>query len=200
MKTYPKFIEVDNKRYPLNTSYKIALRCLEIIEDENINDTERSLAIIYLLLGDIPKSIDLERIQRLLVRYLQCGKENTEPNQNNAQEKDMDFIQDEKYIISSFMYDYKIDLSQEDMHWWKFIDLLDGLSSESILSRVRDIRTMDLTPYKDPKTRERLIKAKQQVALKHKRTKEEQEAIDAFEALFKKHGTNELDPDDEFLE
>ena len=112
----------------------------------------------------------------------------------------MDFEQDENYIISSFIYDYGIDLQTTDMHWWKFIDLLNGLSSECILSRVRDIRTMDISIYKDANTRNKILKARSQVALKikHKQTEEDKKLIDDFESKLSQ--TNKLEEDDYLIE
>ncbi len=195
MRTYPTKVQVDGVTIPLDTSFKTALRCMDVIDDDSIGDEERALAIIYLLTDDIPK-VDLGKLLKLLSKYLQCGEE---PNRHKSLIKDMDFKQDEKFIISSFMYDYGIDLESSDMHWWRFIDLLNGLSSECILSRVRDIRTMDLSVYKDAKTKERILKARAQVALKskHVETQEEREHREKFEAKF---GTNTLDKDDYLLE
>ncbi len=195
MRTYPTKVQVDGATIPLDTSFKTALRCMHVIDDDSIGDEERALAIIYLLTDDIPK-VDLGKLLKLLSSYLQCGEE---PNRHRSLTKDMDFEQDEKFIISSFMYDYGIDLESSDMHWWRFIDLLNGLSSECILSRVRDIRTMDLSIYKDAKTKERILKARAQVALKskHVESEEERKHREKFEAKF---NTNALDDDDYLLE
>lgn len=195
--TYPTKVEVDGVIIPINTNYKVALRCLEVADDPTISNQERALGIICLLTNDIPK-VDLDKLLKKLQLYLQCGKTEVHPQGK----KDMDFKQDEQYIYSSFIFDYGIDLDKADIHWWKFIDLLNGLSSDCILSRIRDIRTMDVSIYKDPKTRERILKARQQVALKEKiiQTKEEKEMEDKFEALFDKPGTNQLDEDDYFIE
>ena len=46
---YPEYAEIDGKQYKLNTDFKVALKCFEVIEDDLICDEERSLAIIYLL-------------------------------------------------------------------------------------------------------------------------------------------------------
>lgn len=184
---YPSKVEVDGIVIPIDTSFKTALRCLELVDDTSISDEERALGLIYLLCDDIPK-VNLNKLIKVLQKYLQCGDDTRKP----PQKKDMDFKQDEKYILSSFIYDYGIDLESTDMHWWKFIDLLNGLSSECILSRIRDIRTMDISIYKDPKTRSRLLQARAQVALKHVPNKEEQEIIDEFERQL----SNKLDDDD----
>ena len=196
MRAYPSKVEVDGSIIPIDTSFRTALKCMEVIDDDSISDQERALAIIFLLTDDIPK-VDLKKLLEVLKKYLECG----EKPKPSLKQKDMDFEQDEKFIISSFMFDYGIDLNKEDMHWWRFIDLLNGLSSDCILSRVRDIRTMDLSIYKDAKTRERILKARSQVALriKHKETDEEKEHLAKFEAHFNTQ-SNQLDEDDYLLE
>lgn len=179
---YPEYIEVDDTRYKLNTDFRVALRCFEIVEDENIDDYERALAVCYLLIGEIP--IDkIDKILPLLVRFLQCD----ESKEDDGQLKDMDLIYDDKFITASFMSDYQIDLSTIDhMHWWQYIVLVNGLTNDCILNRVRDIRTCDISDYKG-KARQRLSKAKQLLALperKQRMSAEEKEAWDKFEALF----------------
>lgn len=70
---YPKYIEVEDQRFELDTDYRTALKCFEVIEDPDIDDVERSLAVIVLLLNDIPQ-VDLNKVMELLMRYLSCGK------------------------------------------------------------------------------------------------------------------------------
>lgn len=187
---YPEYIEVNNKQYKINTDYKYALACFKALEDEEINDIARAESIIAILLGQekenelvIPyfQGEELKNIINLLIKYLSC---NTEEKNNNEYKKDMDFIQDEKYIYSSFMSDYNIDLENTDMHWWKFCNLLGGLTEKCILNKVRDIRNTDLSDYKDEKTKNKLKKAMEAVKLKEKKTKEQQDAIDEFNNLF----------------
>ena len=71
------------------------------------------------------------------------------------------------------------------MHWYQFIDLIQGLTEDSVMSKVRELRNYDLSEVKDQKTRNKIIKLQQNVALKEKLTPEEQEALDKFESLFK---------------
>ena len=177
---YPEYAEVNGKRYKINTDYRVALRCFEVIEDESICDEERALAVIYLLFGEVPTS-NIEDFLRIAGNYLRCGeKEETQA----PSEKDMDFIADEKYIVASFMSDYQIDLSRANMHFWQYIQLIQGFTERSVMSRVREIRNYDLEELKDPKTRAKMAKAKEAVALPEKFSRAEQEAIDEFEKLF----------------
>lgn len=178
--TYPEYAEVKGKRYKINTDYRVALRCFDVIEDVDISDEERAIAIVYLLFGGIPME-HIEDFLRIAGNYLRCGE--TEETQEAA-EKDMDFSADQKYIVASFMSDYQIDISRVDMHFWLYIQLIQGFTERSVMSRVREIRNYDLNDLKDPKSRQKMVKAKEAVALPQKLSKAEQKAIDDFEKLF----------------
>lgn len=190
---YPDELEINGITYKINTDYRYALACFEALDDEEINDIARASAIISLLLGkednnkvEIPdfNIQEMNEVLPLLINYLSC-KSNEEETTVNTGKKDFDFIQDRKYINASFMSDYHIDLEETKMHWWKFCELIEGLTNDCILNRVRDLRNTDLSEYKDQKTRNKLIRAMENVKLKVKRTKEEKEAIEKFENLFK---------------
>ena len=187
---YPEYIETNSKQYKINTDFRVALACFEALEDDEINDVARMNAIISLLLGvekdgeiEIPQLTTEEsnKTIELLIKYLSCGEKEQSTTVNK---RDMDFVQDKQYIYASFLTDYNIDLDNTEMHWWKFCNLLKGLTDKCILSKVRDIRNTDLSEYKDTKTKERIIKAMESVKLKEKKTKEQQDAIDEFNNLF----------------
>lgn len=175
----PEFAEVQGVRYRINTDFRVALRCFEVIDDPDICDEERALAVVYLLFGEVP-SEHMEDLLRIAGKYLRCGEEETPP----TGEKDMDFKADEKYITASFMSDYGIDLSNANMHFWQYITLIQGLTEKSVLSRVREIRTYDLSELKDPKSRAKMVKAKEAVALPTRLSKQEKSLVDEFEKLF----------------
>lgn len=190
---YPKFVEINDKRYKINTDFRVALKCVDVAEDESINDTERALAIIYLLFGDDGLN-DYDNYNELLKkgkRYLSCGKEIEE----NDKEPDMDFNEDWDYIEASFQSDFNIDLSNVEMHWWKFYKLLNGLSNSElgnccVLNRVRNLRNYDVSDIKDKKLKDEIIEAKKSVALHKKKidkpTKAQKESAMKFLAHFRK--------------
>ena len=178
---YPESAKINGIEYPINTDFKVALDCFKIIEDDTIEDEERTLAIIYKLFGFIPKD-NLELVFDRAVKFLQCGE--TLETQKHR-EKDMDFFQDEKYIVASFMSDYKLDLSKENLHWWAYINLIQGLTDETILSKIRYIRNYDLSEIKDNKERQKMVDAKNSVTLKEKKTKKQLEDDDFFNKLLK---------------
>lgn len=172
---YPEYVEARGKRFKINTDFRIALKCNKIAQDENIGDLERTLAIIYTLFGQdgLNANEDYDELLRLGIKYLRCGEETQEQSTNKK--TDMDFEQDQKYIESSFKYDYGYDPYKMDyLHWWEFWNDLNNLSNSEmgdccILSRVRQIRNYDLSKVKDERERQKIIEAKKQVALKTKK-------------------------------
>lgn len=180
---FPEYAEINGKKYKINTSYKVALKCLDVINDSDITDLERALAVVFLLFEFIPEND--EDIALLLEKakiYLECGE--SKENQEDIK-KDMDYKKDWKYIVPSFESDYHIDLSKTDLHFWQFYYLLTGLTDKSMLSRVRDIRNYDLSTVNDEKFKEKMRLAKKEVALDDEEyTEEEQEEINEFESLF----------------
>lgn len=189
---YPKFVKVNDKKYAINTDFRIAIECNRIAEDTSIGDFERALAIIYKLFGDegINAQDDYERLLELAIKYLSCGKE---VSGSSSEESDMDFIEDMDYIEASFMSDYNIDLTSVEMHWWKFYKLINGLSNSEmgnccVLNRVRNLRNFDTKDIKDQKERDRIEKAKKQVALKKNKkedkiTKEQEKSMEELNKL-----------------
>ena len=167
---YPEYVEIEGHKFKINTDFRYAIECNRIAEDKNIGDYERALAIIYTLFGDegIDATDYYEKLLKLALKYLKCGKE-TEVSSN--EKKDMDYIQDMDYIEASFMSDYHIDLPSTEMHWWKFYNLMNGLSNSEmgnccVLNRIRNLRNFNVNEIKDSKERQKIRKAQQSVALK----------------------------------
>lgn len=176
----PEFVRIDNEKYKINTDFRVAIKCNDISLDKNINNYEKTLAIIFLLFGDkgINDDEHYEQLLELGCKYLNCGKESKIEDET---EIDMDFIQDQKLIESSFQYDYGYNPYKKTyMHWWDFYNDMCNLSNSElgnccVLNRVRNLRTFDVSTIKDSKTIEKIIKAKEQVALKREIVKSPEE-------------------------
>lgn len=189
----PEFAKIGDKKYKINTDFRIAIECNEIAQDDTIKDTERALAIIYKLYGDegLDNPQDYEKLLEIAIKFLTLGKNTSNDNSSN-EEIDMDFVEDMDYIEASFMSDYKIDLSETKMHWYKFYNLLEGLSNSDIgnccvLNRIRNIRNFDVSKIKDSKEREKMARAKEMVSLNKKHevhlTKEQEESMEQLNKI-----------------
>lgn len=185
-----KKIQIENTIYAANVDFRVAIRCNEIATDENIGDFERVLGIICTMFGEkaLNNPNHYEKLLKWALNYLSCGKKIESTNE----EPDMDYVEDMEYIEASFMSDYKIDLENTEMDWQKFNKLMNGLSNSDmgnccILNRIRNLRNFNPMEIKDEKERDKIIKAKQQVALKRnkkeievKLTDEQQKSVDEF--------------------
>lgn len=176
---YPTKIKVNGRTYNIDTNYRTALACYRAINDNEIKDIERGLAVVTLLLG---KDVPLEDINEALNKcaiYLRCGKE-----QNiDVDDIDMDYFQDERAIKTSIRQCYHENPNEKDYHWWEYNELIEGLTEETLLSKIREIRNYDLSKEKDYKLRQKIQKAKDYYALKKKETPltdEQKRNIDNF--------------------
>jgi len=176
-----KKIQIDNEIYVADTHFQKAIRCNQIATDETIDDYERSLGIIATIFGE--KGFEAKEHHNLLLKwilnYLSCGKE----IKNDNKEQDMDYIEDYDYIVASFQSDYNINLDEEEMDWHRFITLMNGLSNSEngnccVLNRIRNLRNMDTKKIKDSKEREKIEKAKKQVALKKNKIHKQKDFTD----------------------
>lgn len=185
-----KKIQIENTIYTANVDFRVAIRCNEIATNENIGDFERVLGIICTMFDEkaLNNPNHYEKLLKWALNYLSCGKKIESTNE----EPDMDYVEDMEYIEASFMSDYKIDLENTEMDWQKFNKLMNGLSNSDIgncciLNRIRNLRNFNPMEIKDEKERNKIIKAKQQVALKRnkkeievKLTDEQQKSVDEF--------------------
>lgn len=182
----PEFVKVGDKKYKINTDFRIAIECDEITRNDKIGEYEKALAIIFKLFGTdgLNDKINHDKLLELGLKYLMCGKE---IDDTDVEEPNMDYLEDVGYIKASFLSDYGIkDIwSVKYMHWWDFIDYLTGLTEDSMLERVRYIRAYELTDLdkQDSKTVKEWEKRKKSVALKRKNkvlSQEEENKIAKF--------------------
>lgn len=168
----PQYVKIKDKKYKINSDFRIALECEKIAKDNKISDYERALAIIYKLFGDegLNSHEDWHELMHMATKYLLLGKENKGIKSENRK-PDFDYEKDRAYIRTSFIQDYGYNpYEKEYLHWWDFWNDLNGLSNSEfgnccILNRVRNLRNYDLSKIKDLKEREKIRAAQEMVSL-----------------------------------
>lgn len=170
----PEYIQIEDKKYKINADYRNVLEFNRLYKDENISDYEKLLSTICMFYGKDAIE-DEENYNQLLegVKKIIDGRPNS-INKAYIEERkqDMDYDKDMNLIISSMWSEYGIDITKEKIHWWTFFDLLNGLSSECALNRVREIRTKDISKIQDKDERNTYIKLKQMWNLDAKKENE----------------------------
>jgi hypothetical protein len=189
----PKYVNVDNELYEINTDFRVALQCNTIAEDTSIGDIERAMAIIYKLFGE--KGLDCKNQNKLLelaMKYLLLGEDKKELKNEHHENYELDFNKCIGLIKASFKFDYNYDPYElEYLHWYDFYNDLQSLSTSEfgnccILNRVTSVLNQDVKEIKDNKQRQRLIDAQKMLKQKYckeekvEMTKEQEESARAF--------------------
>lgn len=172
-----KKIKIDNTIYEANLDFRVAIECNQIANNPKLSKFERPLAILYKVFGEdgLKNGNHYQILLDWYIKYLKCGKEVTTENEK----QDMDYVEDKGLIESSFKYDYKYNPYNMDfLSWEEFFNDLNNLSNSElgnccVLNRVRNLRNFDVRTIKDEKERQKIIKAKQQVALKKNKVKKQ---------------------------
>ena len=180
-------IKFKGRRIKLRLFFDVVLRAFELLEDEEFTEAQKWSLLPYVFAENEEDVDGLSLDEKVvLVRAIfdnfirepaEVGEQQpqnaTEDEQGTKEDEIFDFVQDAEYIYASFLFDYNLDLFEQQgkLHWRKFQALLKGLSEEAKFSKVIEIRTM-----KEPKEgeeRKRIKELKRIYALKKKPVDEE---------------------------
>ena len=110
----PTSVEVDGRRYPIRSDYRVCLRIMEAFEDDALTSAEKQTVMLYLLYPEIPE------------------------NAAGACEA----AKDARYIFTGVLQTHGVDLENiEYLHWWKFCYLFMDLREDCFFSRIVYYRT-----------------------------------------------------------
>lgn len=145
--------------YPVRTDFKVWLEFAALLEEkDSARAATRALRLCYKT--KIPP--DFGEALELLCEFF-LGGECRQGSGRGGQV--MSFVKDEGLIYASFYAEYGIDLVKAQMHWWQFLALMRGLSSESALMRVASVRAIKPSDIKNPALRKRILEQKRIYAI-----------------------------------
>jgi len=136
------------KKLRLNLSFDRVLKIFELLQNDFFCDEEKlkiSLRLLVVNYRSIQRYVIMEQYEifdEIMKTFVNQEKANGEKND----EKVIDYTEDAQYIFSSFYKDYGMDLyeMQGKLHWFKFLSLLTGLSSDTKMRQILDIRTQKI--------------------------------------------------------
>ena len=165
---YPDSVSVCGTKHPVNTDFRIM--CRFEIAIQKSDTAEITSAVSDFFYSDIPADINAA-VNAVLEFYL-CGKQAEDGKASGKNGKRCyDYSEDWKYFIAAFRQQYGIDLNTARLHWWEFSALFAGLTDETELVKIMQIRCTDLKEISDKKERERIKKLQERYALKQYRRK-----------------------------
>lgn len=123
--------------YKLNTSFRQPLKMLRLLKDQELDEIERAAIYVRMFFPEA-RVRDFQRLSEYIDYYVSRGRE----QKDDGSEPVFDLEQDANRIHAAFLQVYHIDLSVEDMHWWKFLSLLENLPDGTMLSHAISVRAM----------------------------------------------------------
>lgn len=160
----------------IRTDFRECIKFELLMQDKDISNENKVYLALNLFYKDIPTDTD-KAIEDIL--WLFVGEEiktNTKSNNNSKKTQIYSFDYDSKYIYTSFLQQYNINLNTiEYLHWWEFKALFEGLSDKTKIVEIMGYRSIDLGKIKDKEEKQRYKKLKELYKLPDLRTQEEKE-------------------------
>ncbi|MDA1477265.1 Gp15 family bacteriophage protein [Bacillus sp. CLL-7-23] len=189
--SFDDVIVLNGKEIPIDVSFDVVLRAFELGEDKAFQDVEKWDIMAEMFTSNDEDYEQMEPhekiifVQAVLENFIKEDEEQEEKQQGSSyQEKYYDFVQDADFIYASFLFDYNIDLIEQQgrLHWRKFQALLNGLSEKTKFREVVGIRTQKITRDMSRKQVENLRRLKRVYALKAKTAEEVAAQIQAMDS------------------
>lgn len=168
-------IVFQGKEYKLGLYFDVVLRSFELLKDERFNEFQKLEIILdmFVVNREDLRALDLATKARfvdvIFKRFIyeqdpEEAQQDSDDEQGEQPKKLYDLEKDAEYIFASFLYDYGLDLFEQQgkLHWRKFKALLAGLSEESKFKRVVAIRAEKVPPpnKNNQEYRKRLLELK----------------------------------------
>lgn len=181
------FNSTDNQNIELtftdvNLAFDNVLRFIKLMDNKEADDNIKIYEGLAMLLGyevvnqlfeQLPNEIG--HVYRALMNEVFTDLKDSQtydlagnPMPTPKEERVYDTEQDAEYIFASFLYDYNIDLFEQQgkLDYRKYSALLKSLSEDTKLSRVIEIRQMKVPKGASQSDREAIRKAKKHYELK----------------------------------
>jgi hypothetical protein len=133
----PETIIIEGVKYPINYDFKSCVKSIMAWEDKDLTGYEKQLITVENLYRVIPENLDLATKEA--VNFLNGG----EFNEGEKSEKELrfySFTKDANFIYAAIKQTHGIDLTSENIHWWKFIALFMDIGSETTFCGLTGLR------------------------------------------------------------
>lgn len=187
----PDCVTVDEKKYPVNVGFKnwVAAEHIICAQSGRREDILKALFLCYK--KRLPPKVSLA-FRGISDFYSGAFKstdtsEKTENREGTLKNhtKLFDFYYDSRYIYCDFLSFYGIDLVRENIHFYKFCTLFEGLSDNCKMTQIMKIRATDLSEIKNSQLKRKYAALKKVYSLcrympEHVKRREFSDALGIF--------------------
>lgn len=137
----PQTVVIGDTEFDINSDFRVSIEFERLLFDSELSKAEaliEGLALYY----PVKPPDEKEALEKILWFY-RCGKPEP-PDGGQKESKRLYSLQhDFDYIYAAFLEQYKIDLTEADMHWWKFQSLFTSLN-DCMFQRIVGYRAVDM--------------------------------------------------------
>jgi hypothetical protein len=134
----PDAVEIDGREYLLNTDFRTCLRVILAFEDPELTNAEKQMVMLNNIYPEMPENIQAALDQAN--KFLNGGNVEKSEEEGVFLPRLYSFSKDANFIFAAFKQTHDIDLSTEQLHWWKFIALFMDLGGETTFSNLIQLR------------------------------------------------------------
>lgn len=190
MEKMPESVVVDGKVYPLNTGFKNWIKAGHIASQQSGKREDILKALLLCYKKRLPPSLSAA-CRGIFEFYGGAFKNGGDPKcekdgaEASVKKKIVDFYYDSPYIYCDFLSFYGIDLMRENMHFYKFCTLFEGLGDDCKTVQIMKIRALDIANIKSGDLKQKYVKLKKVYSLskympEHVKRREFGEALGMF--------------------
>lgn len=189
----PEVCEVGEKTYQVNTDFRVVLAYLRLC-DGDLSDEEKAAYGLSLFFEnkEIGQYVtDASHIKELVEWrgwFLRCGKDADEKSDSQKVDREptFDLLVDSGRIYAAFYQVYRINLRTAKVHWWVFMELLNGLPVEGTrLSYAIEIRGKGPEKWMTPAQKNALAAAKDYYSISRANGKKAKDIGDQMADIFR---------------
>lgn len=176
----PESLIISGTEYEINTDFRVWIKYEALLTSSENNNSDNLLDKIKKLVfkSKIPPAhLDEETIEQIIWFY-RCGKEPRKGSPSKSADI-FSYEYDDGYIYAAFMEQYHLDLTKEDIHWWKFQAYMLALSDSTEFVKIMGYRSIEISSKMSSEQKTFYQKMKKHYKLPVK--KEVQEKYNAIE-------------------
>ena len=162
----------------IRTNFRSFILFELLMQDKEIEKNDKIALALNLFYDEIPK--DIKKAFDGIIWFYTRGKKIKQEKKEEATTKNKkriySFEHDADLIYTAFLDQYNIDLNDiEDLHWFKFKAMFEGLKSGNKICEIMGYRAVDLSKIKDKEEKKKYKKLQREWALPDDRSEEEKE-------------------------
>ena len=142
----PRYVYLIDKKFFINTDFRIFIDFEEEMQGENKTDAMiKVLQKFYPAFFDILNQKLYEEAVKKFVWFYKCGKNREYKKEKGSinQAQIFNYRYDDLYIWGAFNMYFKVDLTRDYIHWWKFRAMWLSIPNDSQFNKIKSYRAYD---------------------------------------------------------